>query len=82
MKDAISIVDEREVDTVWGNSNFGSMSRMDVVKLGVLKCASGYHQGSTSEAIIRDLGLITQGYRLTKRGRRCLWVWFNGGSNF
>ena len=75
------MVTEEEIDQVWGYANFGPcITRIDVVRFGLLKCAAGYHQGSTSRAIITELGLITDGYKLTKRGRYCLWQCFKGGS--
>ena len=71
------IVQQTEIDAVWGRANFGSSySRMDIVQNGVLKCACGYHQGSTSRQIVTELGLVSPGYRVTKRGKRCLWLWF------
>jgi hypothetical protein len=76
------MIKEEEIDAVWGNSDFGPMTKMDVVKFGLLKCASGYYQGYTSKSILIDLGLITQTYKLTKRGRYCLWEFFGKNSNF
>jgi hypothetical protein len=70
-----------EIEAVWGNANFGAegnANKMGVVKMGLLKCASGYHQGSTSRAICTALGLITEKYNLTKRGRYCLYEFFKG----
>lgn len=69
-----------EIDAVWGQANFGDLSREHVVKYGLLKCASGWHQGATSRAILTELKLITPKYRLTKRGRRALWEYFCGDS--
>lgn len=71
-----------ELDAVWGNSDYGSMSKEDVVKFGLLKCASGYHQGYNSKSILKELGLITEGYNLTRRGKYCLWEFFGKHSNF
>ena len=46
------MISQEAIDEVWGNANFGNrFSRIDVVKLAVLKCASGFYQGSTSRAI-------------------------------
>ena len=73
---------DKEINLVWGNANFGEMEKINVVKMGVLKCASGYSQGSTSRSIVIELGLVTKGYNLTRRGRKCLWEWFNDKSNF
>lgn len=79
----LRMVTAEEIDAVWGNSNFGTMSRENVVKYGLLKCASGYYQGYTSKHILIDLKLITEKtYKLTRRGRYCLWEFFGKNSNF
>lgn len=79
------MVTMEEIEAVWGNANFGSMSKEDVVKFGLLKCASGYYQGYTSNAILKELGLIIHDekkYKLTRRGQYCLYEFFGKGSNF
>lgn len=75
------MVTKKEIDAVWGDSNFGSMSRVDVVRYGLLKCACGYYQGSTSKSILQQLKLITDRYNLTRRGWYCLYEYFKGNSN-
>ena len=68
---------QSEIDSVWGNADFGpSMSRMDVVKYALLKCAGRWYQGHTSTQILKELKLITNGYKLTLRGSRCLHAFF------
>jgi len=62
-----------EVNKVWGNANFGSLTKTQVVRNGILKCASGYSQGHTSETILIELGLITSKYKLTRKGK--FWLW-------
>ena len=81
-KETTIIPTDKEIDLVWGHANFGPTERIDIIKMGVLKCASGYYQGHTSRQIITELGLITVNYNLTRRGRKCLWEWFNDGTNF
>lgn len=71
------IISDEEIERVHANANFGCMSKRDVVNQGVLKCASGYYQGSTSNQIIREHGLVDAKYRLTKKGRRYLWAAFS-----
>jgi hypothetical protein len=71
------IIPDDEIERVHANANFGGVGKRQVVNQGVLKCASGYYQGSTSEQIIREHGLITKNYRLTKKGKRYLWAAFN-----
>ncbi len=74
-----NIISDKEITRVHANANFGNMKMRDVVNLGVLKCASGYLQGSTSTQIIKEHGLITEEYRLTAKGRKYLWEAFGDG---
>lgn len=82
MTESDLISDER-IEEVHGNANFGDdLSKRDVVRLGVLKCASGYLSGYTSRKICEEHGLIGKGYRLTQKGQQYLWAAFSKGSNF
>lgn len=80
----IDIVSDEEIERVHANANFGGdLTKREVVRLGVLKCASGYHQGFTSRSICIEHGLITpKSYVLTKKGKEYLWAAFRDGSNF
>lgn len=78
----LEIVTDEQLDTAYGNAHFGTMTKRDVIRFGVLKCASGYRQGHTSKTICEDLGLITKNYNLTSKGRIYLWAAFSKGSNF
>ena len=73
---AEEIISDEEIEMVHAFANFGSMKKREVVDYGVLKCASGYYQGSTSTAIIREHGLIDSKYNLTAKGRTYLWEAF------
>lgn len=73
----------KEVESVWGNANFGprlNADKLQVVKFGILKCAGGYYQGFTSKSICQALGLIGKNYTLTKRGKFCLYEFFKWDS--
>jgi len=70
------IISDEEIKKVHANANFGARGKRDVVNYGVLKCASGYHQGHTSTQIIKEHGLVTEKYKLTKKGRQYLWAAF------
>lgn len=75
------LLSDAEIERVHGSANFGDTSKRDVVRYGVLKCASGYHQGFTSKTICIEHGLIhPKAYRLTKKGRVYLWAAFAGKS--
>jgi len=82
MSNEHEIVSDADIDTVWGSANFGSYTRRQVVRMGVLKCASGYYQGHTSSQIVTELGLIDKEYRLTPKGRAYLWATFEDGTHF
>jgi hypothetical protein len=74
------IVSDKEIEEIWGNANFGAMSKRDVVKYALLKVCSGFRQGHTATVIITELGLVTMKYRLTKKGERYLYYAFKGSS--
>jgi hypothetical protein len=77
------LISDEEIERVHGNANFGGMDKREVVRLGVLKCASGYYQGHTSKTICIEHGLITKDtYELTPKGKYYLWAAFSNGSNF
>ena len=71
------IISDEEIERVHANANFGGMKKRTVVDQGVLKCASGYYQGSTSNAIIKEHGLVNEKYELTPKGRAYLWAAFS-----
>jgi len=75
------IISDEEIERVHANANFGGMDKRTVVNQGVLKCASGYYQGSTSNSIILKHGLITDDYKLTDKGRAYLWAAFSNPPN-
>lgn len=75
--DPKEIISDEEIERVHANANFGSMDKRTVVDQGVLKCASGYYQGHTSTEILKEHGLITAKYRLTKKGQKYLWAVFS-----
>ena len=71
-----------EVEAVWGNANFGpdlNERKMDVVSGTLLKYACGYSSGFTAFSILHELGLMTERFRMTSRGRRQLWEFFGEG---
>lgn len=73
----VEIVTDADLDKAYGQANFAGMSKRDVIRQGVLKCASGFYQGQTSKTICQDLGLIDQEYRVTPKGREYLWAAFS-----
>ncbi len=77
MNEEIEIISDEEIEKVHANANFGGMQKREVVNRGVLKCASGYYQGSTSTQIIKEHGLVNDNYELTPKGRMYLWAAFS-----
>jgi len=59
------------------DANYGDDTAMDVVKKGILKAASGWHNGFTTTAILEHHGLIKKSkknrVKLTNRGKMFLW---------
>lgn len=75
------LVSDEELDKAFAHADFGRPPR-EVVRLGVLKAASGFYQGYTSTAILVELNLINSDYALTQKGKHYLWKAWSGGSNF
>lgn len=73
------IISDEKIEKVHANANFGDMDKRDVVNLAVLKCASGYWNGSTANAIIKEHLLVDDNYELTAKGRMYLWAAFGDG---
>lgn len=80
MSELKEIVSDKELDNAWANANFGDTSKRDVLRFGLLKCVSGYYQGSTSTCILEDLELITRKYNITKKGKEYLYRAFKEAS--
>lgn len=74
------IISDLEIERVHANANFGNVDKRDIVNYGVLKCACGYRQGHTSTQIIKEHGLVSETYKLTKKGRKYLWSVFGDDS--
>ncbi len=74
---AEEIISDAEIERVHANADFGSISKRDVVNMGVLKVASGYYQGHTSKQIVTKHGLVNDSYELTSKGRTYLWAVFS-----
>lgn len=71
-RELANFVADHEINEVFANPNFGSVSNREVVKQGLLKCAGRFYQGHTSKTILMELGLIGKNYTLTKKGARYL----------
>lgn len=81
-REELELVSDEALGKAWGHANFGDYTRRQVLRLAVLKCASGYSQGHTSKQIAYDCGLIDDHYQLTAIGRAYLWQAFRAGEAF
>lgn len=82
MSDKNIVPTDEEIDKAFENTNFGPAPKMHILKFSLLKVASGYHTGYTAQCILHELKLINQSGtkpNLSKRGRYCLWEWFQSG---
>lgn len=69
------IVTDAELEAVFGYSNFGYMSKRDIIKDTLLKCLGGYSTGHTAKTITYELGLIfANKWDLTKKGKEYLYL--------
>lgn len=82
MEKTEDIITNEQLDKVWGNANFGTISKRKVIANGVLKCASGYYTGHTLKFIMKELGLVNPSkWALTKKGKEYLFAEFSGGES-
>jgi len=80
MENVQDLVTDKQVDLAWGNANFGdNYSKRDIIANTLLKCASGYETGHTAKCIVEELGLVTQRWELSQRGKRYLFAAYSGG---
>jgi hypothetical protein len=80
MEKVEDLVTDKQIDLAWGNANFGGThSKREVIANTLLKCASGYHTGHTAKCIVEELGLVTQKWQLSQRGKRYLFAAYSGG---
>ncbi len=73
---------DEEINKAFENTNFGPAPHWHILKFSLLKVASGYHTGYTSQCILHELKLVNKTDAkpgLTKRGKYCLWEWFEKG---
>ena len=79
METVHDLVTDEMLDKMFGNADFGQISKRDVVANTLLKCACGYETGHTAKCIVQDLGLVTQEWRLSMWGKRYLFAAFSAG---
>lgn len=76
------LVPDDVLEAAWGHANFGSVSKREVIRNTLLKCACGYHTGFTAKSICQDLGLIDRrDWKLTGIGMKYLWVAYSKGTS-
>lgn len=69
-----NLVSDEDLQKVWGNANFGSTPRREVLRETLIKIACGFHTGSTATQICLELKLIGKSKRsLTKKGKLYLY---------
>lgn len=72
---------DAEINALWAKNDFNFGEHADpvmIVSEGLLKAACGYHNGSTVESILVNLGMIVSrrngADELTRKGKRFLWL--------
>lgn len=68
------IIADAELDIVFGNANFGEVTKREVIYDSLLKCLAGYTTGSTAKRICIELDLVyANKWDLTQKGRLYLY---------
>lgn len=79
METVEQILSDDQINVAWGNANFGDTPKREIIANALLKYASEYGTGHTAVCICRELGLITQQCKLTKKGKQYLYTHFSQG---
>lgn len=80
MEKVEDLVTDKQIDIAWGFANFGEgLTKREIIANTLLKCASGYQTGHTAKCIVEELGLVTQKWTLSQRGKRYLYSAYSGG---
>jgi hypothetical protein len=69
-------ISDDKIAEVWGNSNFGSRTRREVILDCLAQISAGYSTGSTATRICRELGFVCGKLgepKLTKLGNKYLY---------
>lgn len=84
MEKVEDLVTDKQIDLAWGNANFGNtgLTKRELIANVLLKCASGFETGHTAKCIVEDLGLVTQRWELSQRGKRYLFAAYSQGYSF
>ena len=77
MKTKSEIISDAELYSFSENVDFGSQDLREVVETALLKTASDFHNGSTANWLLKQLGLITEKLKLTRKGKDYLFVAFS-----
>lgn len=82
MKTPVEIISDSEIESAWGNSNFGSTPKRKVIADTLVKIACGHGVGSYAGAICNELGTIRypgkgNKWALTEKGREYIFSVFN-----
>jgi transcriptional regulator with XRE-family HTH domain len=69
------IITDEQLNKAWGNANFGSIPKREVLRNTLLKCASGFLTGHTAKCIVEELGLVHRSkWQLSSLGKRYLFA--------
>lgn len=76
------VVTDVEMEAAFAGTNFGTTySHREILDNTVLKCASGWSTGHTAKCISIELGLTTESWKLTRKGKYYLWVVYSQGKS-
>ena len=68
------LISDDDLNYVWGNANFGKVSKRHIVKSTLLKCSVGHYSGHTAKCIVHQLGLVYfDNWQLTEKGKEYLY---------
>jgi hypothetical protein len=79
------LITDKKIEIAWGNADFGeylNANKRELINNTILKCVCGYYTGHTAECIVKELGLVTDKWELTNKGRAYLFTAFSKGKSY
>lgn len=77
----LGTITDEEIAAAFKGTNFGHMRHRELLEQGCLKCMAGYISGYTLTGIMKSLGLVTDKFNLTKKGKMFCYYSFHDSKN-
>ncbi len=82
METTSDLLTDEQINHAWGNANFGSTPKREIIANSLLKYMCGFDTGRTAFLICNELELVNDKKIPTKLGKRYVWAHYSNGNSF